>query len=172
MMINEKDKQAILDGAYGITRNGRKVKFIGRSTQWGLELTFVVVPDGPINYYRAKDEIDIIFVDKNHFKAIPSTMEDYKDDVVGLWANREVPFNLKDALAGKPVLLRNGIKAEISKALDAPDTKGFQYFGLVHNECADGVWYLQCAWNADYKTTCIRDTTSNYDIVGMWASED
>lgn len=42
----------------------------------------------------------------------------------------------------------------------------------LEHECAYGVWYLQCAWNEDYKATCIRDSTSNYDIVGMWASED
>lgn len=81
-------------------------------------------------------------------------------------------IDLEDALAGKPVLLRNGLKAEITKALDAPDTKGFQYFGLVYNECADGVWYLQCAWNSDFKATFIRNDTTNYDIVGMWASDE
>lgn len=81
-------------------------------------------------------------------------------------------IDLKDALAGKPVLLRNGLKAEISKALDAPDTKGFQYFGLVHNECADGVWYSQCAWNPDFKATFMQNTITNYDIVGMWVSDE
>lgn len=84
-MLNEGIKEAILNGAYGVTRNGCKVKFIGKSTLPSLELTFVVLPIGNINYYKPFNDINIIFVNEESFKAIPSTMEDNPYDIVGLW---------------------------------------------------------------------------------------
>lgn len=90
-------------------------------------------------------------------------------DVVGLWEDRIEEFNLNRALNGEPVVLRNGLKAEIFKALDKPDALGFQYFGLSYQTNADGVWLHEQKWNRNFQGTRIPDNQGhNYDIVGMW----
>ena len=85
MELTQEIKEAILNGAYGITRDGHKVKYIGKSTMPTLELTFVKLSNDSINYYDPFKDIHLIFVDEKHFKAIPSTMEDTGHDIIGLW---------------------------------------------------------------------------------------
>ena len=84
-MLDNKTKDAILNGAIAVTRNGRKVKYIGKSSLPELNLTFIQLPSEPINYYKPFNDINVIFVDDVHFKALPSTLEDYHNDIVGLW---------------------------------------------------------------------------------------
>lgn len=84
-MLDIETKDAILNGAYGVTRNGCKVKYIGKSSLSELKLTFIKLPNEPINYYKPFEDINVIFVDDVNFKAIPSTMEDNYNDIVGLW---------------------------------------------------------------------------------------
>ncbi len=88
-MISEKDKQAILNGAYGITRSGRKVKFIGYSAHQLFELTFITLSADKISYYCPLGDIGFIYVDKNNFKATLSTHDNHKDDIIGLWEEPE-----------------------------------------------------------------------------------
>lgn len=85
MELTQEIKQAILDGAFAMTRDGQKAKYVGESTLNALSLTFIVLPTKPFNYYKPFEGINIIFVDDKHFKAIPSTMEDHRHDIVGLW---------------------------------------------------------------------------------------
>lgn len=97
--------------------------------------------------------------------------EDHSSDIIGLWEEsiKPEPFNLERALNGEPVLLRNGLKAEILKALDKPDAKGFQYFGLSLQTQNGETWYHEQAWNKNFKgSILLNDTLTNYDIVGMW----
>lgn len=84
-MLDNKTKDAILNGAIAVTRNGRKVKYIGKSSLPELNLTFIQLPSEPINYYKPFNDINVIFVDDVHFKALPSTLEDYHNGIVGLW---------------------------------------------------------------------------------------
>lgn len=85
-MLDNETKDAILNGALAVTRNGRKVQYIGKSSIPDLNLSFIQLPSEPINYYRPFEDINVIFVDDVHFKAIPSTMEDNYNDIVGLWS--------------------------------------------------------------------------------------
>lgn len=84
-MLDNETKDAILNGAFAVTRNGRKVKYIGKSSLPELKLTFIQLPSEPINYYKPFEDINVIFVDDVHFKAIPSTLENNYNDIIGLW---------------------------------------------------------------------------------------
>lgn len=162
-MISEHDKQAILDGAYGITREGKKVKYVGkRDTTDGdsaYPLFFVV--------FNQKDEISrtlLLSKDFTNFKGLRGD-----NDVIGLWENSTEPFNLDKALAGEPVLLRNGLKGFVHKALETPDSRNVQYFGVAENCNADGVWYLPTFWNKRLISSIqLHHEQTNYDIMGMW----
>lgn len=83
-MLTEQDKKAILNGAYAVTRNGNKVKYIGKSSLDALSLTFLMLPSESINYYKPFEDINIIFVDDDYFKASPPK-ENHHHDIVGLW---------------------------------------------------------------------------------------
>lgn len=85
MELTQEIKEAILNGASAMTRDGQKVKYVGKSTLSALNLTFIMLPTEPFNYYKPFEGINIIFVDDKHFKAIPSTMEDHRHDIIGLW---------------------------------------------------------------------------------------
>ena len=85
MELTQEIKEAILNGASAMTRDGQKVKYVGKSTLSALSLTFIMLPTEPFNYYKPFEGINIIFVDDKHFKAIPSTMEDHRHDIIGLW---------------------------------------------------------------------------------------
>lgn len=92
-MISEQDKQAILNGAYAITRNGRKAKYVGT--------------------YASKDYRHyFIFLDENneilHSTGLTKDLKEYIDstsqlDVIGLWQDKPEPFDLDRALAGEPI---------------------------------------------------------------------
>ena len=92
-MISEQDKQAILKGAYGITREGNKVKFIGeREINNGFPYHFVILSQN-----------DKILGSLGLTKNLTNQPEQESiHDVVGLWEDRPKPFNLEEALAGKP----------------------------------------------------------------------
>ena len=92
-MISENDKQAILNGAYGITRSGRKCKYVGLSNQ----------PDNPyvFIYFDSLDKIvgtnylnETLLYRKNDMTVF---------DVIGLWEDKPEPFDLERALEGELV---------------------------------------------------------------------
>lgn len=145
-MISENDKQAILNGAFGVTREGKKVKYIGRyasKDKTSFPCLFVV--------FNQNDEITrTLYLSENltNFKDLGSV-----NDVVGLWENRVDLFNLERALAGEPVMLRNGLKANILKQIK--DTL-IGYF----DECSPFSWDI----NGDASLAA----ESNHDIICMW----
>ncbi len=149
-MISEQDKQAILNGAYGITRSGVKVKhlFTSNLNTNGLMYLFVSYEKergkeaySNSAYWVTKDFT--FFVDK----------ESCGNDIVKLWEDKPEPFDLQRALAGEPVMLRNGSKANILKQIK--DTL-IGYF----DECSPFSWGM----NGDGD----RAADSNHDIIGMW----
>lgn len=155
-------KEAFLNGKHGINRKGQRVIYIGYELEKvndSYPYAILIVPDS------IKDA-EIEWVTEN-LRYHTDTDSDY--DIVDLWEDKPEPFNLERALAGEPVLLRNGLKAEVLKALDKPDTRGFQYFGLSHQTSADGIWYHEQGWNAKLKGSRLKDgSENNYDIIGMW----
>lgn len=143
-MISEKDKQAILNGAYGISRGGKKCKFVGKAAH----------PDDYTHKFIYLNNEGLIHTStylNNDFKNYDGIISDF--DVIGLWEDKPEPFNLERALAGEPVMLRNGLKANILKQIK--DTL-IGYF----DECSPFSWDI----NGDASLAA----ESNHDIIGMW----
>lgn len=85
--------------------------------------------------------------------------------------NKMKPFNLEAALAGEPVVLRNGCKADILYVI--PDTYKFPN-GTTFNYPVRGITFNKDGtldgahrWNID-GTSYSRAETSPMDIIGMW----
>ncbi|EFM88792.1 Uncharacterised protein [Actinobacillus pleuropneumoniae] len=99
-MVSEQDKQAILNGAYGVTRDGRKVKYLGCN-------------NGELDHYPWKfiqfdskgqmenKLLNLKFSRNSGFYSNP--VADSQDDVIGLWQDKPEPFNLGRALKGECV---------------------------------------------------------------------
>ena len=82
-MLSKEVKEAILNGAYGMTRDGRKVKYIGETTNEYYPLGFVTVPK-KLNHCRPFENLNVIFITKDTWKG---TIEkpDHNCDIVGFW---------------------------------------------------------------------------------------
>lgn len=89
-MISEHDKQAILNGAFGVTRAGHKVSCVGTIASSYYKRLFVVEKDG-------SDKTMCVYSDELKCSHVRSGL-----DIVGLWEDRPIPFNLEEALTGKP----------------------------------------------------------------------
>lgn len=89
-MISENDKQAIFGGAYGVTSDGHKATYVGTIASSYYKHLFVVEKDDG-------DIITCVYSDELKFCHVRSGL-----DIVGLWEDRPKPFNLEEALAGKP----------------------------------------------------------------------
>lgn len=94
-MLREKEIKALMDGAYGVTRDGRKALYVG--TDGDDEHTWLLFMASNPN--RPK-EFKVGYYTFNQ-----NDLRDY--DIVGLWENRSEPFNLERALAGEPVMLKD-----------------------------------------------------------------
>lgn len=157
-MISEQDKQALLNGAYGISRNGFKCKFINLiDTEDPYTHFFVYFNDtGLISHYSCltKD-----FVDCSMITTI--------NDVVELWEDKPEPFDLDRALAGEPVMTRDRSKAYVQTQISQP--KGLEHYSLIgfgyngeHKE------FLH--WDETGKV--MADDDSCDDIIGMWKESE
>ncbi|MFU2115446.1 hypothetical protein ACLRAI_10395 [[Pasteurella] aerogenes] len=102
-MLSEQDKQAILNGAYGITIEGKKIKYIGKrelsNGEYAFPYFFVILSEnGDISRstYLSENLTYALGDGNNH-------------EIVGLWEDKIEPFDLDRALSGEPVRLRNGL---------------------------------------------------------------
>lgn len=73
------------------------------------------------------------------------------------------PFNLEEALSGKPVRLRCGNKAFILHKLENPEDKSKQLIGYA---CYDDI-EMPTYWSIEGKTY-LKEVDYIYDIIGMW----
>ncbi|AFU18655.1 MULTISPECIES: hypothetical protein [Actinobacillus] len=105
-MISEQDKQAILNGAFGKTRDGRKAKFIDRR------------PDGCPVFAIIKGEC----LSECKLEMYTTSFKIYSNketnsDIIGLWQDKPEPFDLEQALAGNPLIdLHNNEKCWLYKS--------------------------------------------------------
>lgn len=156
-MISEKDKQAILDGAYGISRGGFRCKFVGVSISKSIFThDFVYFNDDGLIYHHSSLTKDF----KNYEGA------DSVNDVIGIWEDKVEPFNLEKALAGEPVKLRCGLKAYI-KYVMPPEYRGkYPLMGYIMNPdiACDVESY---SWVREGKAFLTASDHEN-DIIGMW----
>lgn len=155
-MISEQDKQQILDGAYGINKFGRKVKYIGKSSNSSRPCFFII--------YDQNDEIDTgvdLFDDFTRFTHSTSEL-----DVIGLWQDKPEPFDLKRALAGEPVKLRGGLKAYIKYVMPTEYKGKYPLNGYIFNpkkanDIENYTWTLE-------GMASLFEPQHHYDIIGMW----
>ena len=150
IMISEQDKQAILNGAYGITRNGTKVKYLFTSDINSIQNKHLfveyILKDGKLDFHNH------LWLTED-FKYYVDSRNEYRLDVIGLWKDKPEPLDLERALAGESVMLRNGSKANILKQVK--DTL-IGYF----DECSPYAW--------DINGDADRAADSTHDIIGMW----
>ncbi|MDO9828095.1 hypothetical protein Q7494_11305 [Glaesserella parasuis] len=156
-MISEQDKQAILNGAYGISRNGMKCKFINLADTEDLYTHFFIyfTDEGLIHHhsYLTKDFVDCISIQTIH-------------DIVGLWEDKPEPFDLNKALNGEPVMLRNGLKAYV-KYVMPPEYKGsYPLSGyILNNKSSDFADRVSWSLEGNFSKYAEHPT---HDIISMW----
>lgn len=83
MELTQEIKEAILNGAYGMTRDGRKVKYIGKTTNEYYPLGFVTVPE-KLNHCKPFENLNVIFITEDTWKGT-SGEYDHHCDIVGFW---------------------------------------------------------------------------------------
>lgn len=88
-MLTEKQIQALQNGAYGVTRDGKKVKYIGE-TLGNCHLW--------IAYYKDNKVGDVLLT---RFDKYFDDDIEHRLDIIGLWKDYKEPFNLKRALEGE-----------------------------------------------------------------------
>lgn len=156
-MISEQEKQAILNGAFGIDRAGRKMKYVGKSASSDYP-NFIIV-------FNEHNEIMCGRWLREGFTESKIATSNF--DVVGLWEDKIEPFDLEKALAGRPVMTRDGAKAYIQAIISQP--KGLEHYRLIgfgyngeHKE------FLH--WDETGKV--MADDDSCDDIIGMWKESE
>ncbi|OOF47657.1 hypothetical protein BKK54_11415, partial [Rodentibacter genomosp. 1] len=145
-MLSNKEVEALKSGAYGMTRSGRKALFAEKAHD-GSYTWLLFSKTNP-------NKPDYFMEDYNTFSTYYNDAHPEDDnDIIGLWEDKLIPFNVKYALEGKPILLRNGLKGYILKQID--DTL-IGYFD--HSS--------PCSWELDGSHSRAADT--QFDIIGMW----
>lgn len=160
--MNEQDKQQILNGAYGVTRDGRKAKYIGKYPSNDYPYYFIFLDDdNMINSTTTLTKEFTEYIDSSN-----------KLDIVGLWKEPLKPFNLEKALQGEPVMLRNGEKALIQYNILDFIKDGIEFTGVLPLK---GFRYSEVKgitkiYTEEWAITgeSYPDTKSDNDIVGMW----
>ncbi|THA16820.1 hypothetical protein [Rodentibacter pneumotropicus] len=95
-MLSEKEIEALKAGAYGVTRDGRKVKYLGKvSSNTNGWITF-----------NKLNEIQDVFLQYSTFASYFNKKE-HDLDIVGLWENKPEPFDLERAMAGEMIVENN-----------------------------------------------------------------
>lgn len=158
-MINEQDKQKIFNGAFAVSRDGRKCKFIGKTAHSGLD-------DVSLNifiYFNSNELVtgihhltdDLIF----------SITYESDNDVVGLWENKPEPFDLERALNGEAVMLRGNKKAYVKYLMPDEYTGPHCVIGYVID--ASNVGVFTYGWCLDGRA--VKENYDHHlDIIGMW----
>lgn len=157
-MISEQDKQAILNGAYGISRKGYKCKFVGL-IHGTHSYTHMFVYFNNANRIINTENLNSEFHLKNLFESL--------EDVIGLWEDKPEPFNLDKALKGEPVMTRVGEKAFIKYQLPEECTNSFSLGGYIIKSETNINHY---SWSLTGKAVEIK-CNHPQDIIGMWKDE-
>ena len=97
-----------------------------------------------------------------HSNLDPEQLQDLIDR--SIFANREPDqyIDVDLAVAGEPLVLRNGLVAYIDRALEQPDVRGVQYFGVVEGYHNGEFIFKQIAWNENFEQYA---GDHNYDII-------
>lgn len=158
-MISEQEKQAILDGAYGITAGGKKVKYIGKRElaegEYAFPYFFVILSENG-NISRStylSEDLTYALGDGNIH------------EVVGLWEEKLEPLDIKRALAGEPVRLRGNKKAYVKYLMPDEYTGSHPVKGYIIDASNVGVFTF--GWCLDGRA--VKENYDHHlDIVSMW----
>lgn len=155
-MISEEDKKEILNGAYGISRDGVKCKYVGLSDYENYPYVFI--------YFNDSNEIVRTLQLSEEFHNIIDTVS--VTDIVGLWKDLPEPFNLEKALQGEPVMLRNGLKAYIKYTAPSEYTGEYPLKGyIIDPDSSEGI--TSESWTLAGKEFTLG-VEYDGDIIGMW----
>lgn len=155
-MINEQDKQAILNGSFGVSRDGSKCKFIGK----------LYTPD-PYNYFFVYfNKVDITNYESLNEDFLENSSLESPLDVVGLWENRQEPFNLDNALQGEPVKLRDGSKAYVKYIMPSEHEERYPVNGYFFDP-GEPTNVASEQWTEEGKAY-IPEPNHDLDIISMW----
>lgn len=152
-MISEQDKQAILNGAYGVTRSGKKAKILHFSEKNAPYQKYLF-----LIFYKNSDESAWLFDDFTFHRNT-----EHFHDIVGLWQDNPEPFDLERALAGEPVITRDNCKAYIQAMIE--QSEELMYYTLI-GYGFNGIHKEFLHW--DKNGLSLKDDISCNDIVGMW----
>lgn len=155
-MINEQDKQAILNGSFGVSRDGCKCKLVGITTSSTFKYFFV--------YFNEEG----LVISHNYLN---ENFHEYKDtsskyDVIGIWKDEPEPFNLEKALQGEPVKLRDGSKAYVKYIMPSEHGELYPVHGYFFDPDEPTDVEIE-QWTAEGKAY-IPDPNSDSDIISMW----
>lgn len=153
-MITEQDKQAILSGEHGVTSEGLKVIYLGKSDDSAYPYWF-----GLLN----KD--DLIFQVTTCNEDLQE-LDGFADAITGLWENKPKPFNLDKALEGNPVKLKNGRKAYVKYVMPSEYKGKYPLRGYVFDPdfATDAE---STSWTLD-GLNALSTRPHPSDIIGMW----
>lgn len=159
-MISKQDKQKILNGAYGISRDGSKCKFVGTTTSSNFKYLFV--------YFNEKGLIVLNAHLSENFIEYNTTNS--RLDIVGLWEDKPEPFDLDRALNGEPVMTRAGDKAYVKYQLPDEYTGSFPLGGYIKDPEND-LGLVHYTWSLTGKAAEI-EYDHPQDIIGMWKESE
>lgn len=155
-MISEKDKQAILNGSFGISRDGAKCKFVGKlDTSDPYKYFFVYFNKVGITYYESLNE-----------DFLENSSSESPLDVIGVWKDEPEPFNLEKALQGEPVKLRDGSKAYVKYIMPSEHGELYPVHGYFFDPDEPTNVEIE-QWTEEGKAY-IPDPNSDSDIISMW----
>lgn len=151
-MLSENEIEALKNGAYGVTKNGEKVKFFGETDN----NTFLYAR------YNSDGLIEgVLYYDLPHY-----FFRDRRDsiyNIVGLWVDKLESFNLDRALAGEPVKTRDGCKAYVQIKIEQPNEL-INYALIGYGFNGNHREFLH--WSENGRV--LSDDISCDDIIGMW----
>lgn len=124
-MLSEKEIEALKNGAYGVTRDGRKVKYLGENVAGGHF------------WLECLEDNKVKVISYDHFDDYYIKRDQSCYDIVGLWENKSEPFNLAGALAGAPVKIidKPHVKSWVTQCRSNPTL----YVVETDAECTNGV---------------------------------
>lgn len=155
-MISEQDKQQIINGAFGVTREGYKAKLVFTSTKNDKDSRYLFAITTDFGEHS-------IWVNEN-LKEV--SYRDSPEDIIGLWQDKQEPFNLEKALAGEPVMLRNGSKAYVKFVMPSEYKGKYPLNGYITNPYSSDVLDPE-QWTMEGKE--YNDGNPyDYDIISMW----
>ena len=153
------NKQAILNGSYGVNRRGNKVKYLFTSNLNDDSKVYLFIEYSQRNCGEVVCRDTLWTYDDFTFY----NGKEHPADIIGLWQDKPESFDLEMALAGEPVITRDNCKAYVQAMIEQPEE--LMYYTLI-GYGFNGIHKEFLHW--DKNGLSLKDDISCNDIVGMW----